>query len=562
MKLALVIALGISIVLLAPWVQATQCQRQYQFSINTQTHFSMQSPLPSSLTMKGVISITPVQYQEQAWWGVKADNVILTSNGINDRDPSFEAPFAFQIDKQGLIKAFWFAPHLSANQQQQLQGFAYYFQYLSGPNTTKAKPTRLEQDNLGQYQVRYSTNQQQQLQMQKTAYRLTQASAANAFRHIEVKQSLHTITPEQCWFSQRHGTEQLNLIGQADELSFNTKQSYQLSLLSQAQPSELFSLPAKVEDWPVNNQPTLSEAQLNELSARLDHFLTNTDLLALDGFSLAAKLREFDAVLQRLPDTLNQLNLSDKAQMRLFNALGQVDSPQSQLTLVRFIDHQDSAPNTRFRALRALENGQAPLGNAASQAIIDLLQNTSELGEQAGSFIMTLGAMLGRRQDNENSQLISEQLLDKLTTSKDDNLAASIITAFANSADEQYTDVVLGYTNSPSSAIQKASARALGSFATPRAYQGLQTMLTPERKERVQQAVLTSLGNYQLDTNTRKDVYQYAATAKQDKVRYAAIQALANQHYADRNKQLRTLLNNETSRRNFTAIVKALHQKP
>ncbi|NGN99388.1 HEAT repeat domain-containing protein [Grimontia sp. S25] len=533
---------------------AGDCAPQYQFEIETESTFAMVSPTPDKLLMKGVLTLKPATLHGDEWWAIKADNVILRSRGISATDPRFENPFAFKRAKDGQITEFWFPQSVKREDKDKLKGLAYYFQYAQ----SAAPMTRVEKDSLGKYRVNYQ-QADNSLVFQKKAYSLGGKAKGTAFTNATITASNHSVIPTECWFDKREGSESLSFSGNAEEFNFDTQQSYSLIKQNAAHSTALLGLPSDLSSWPDAKQEVLDKNQLAALHIEMLKYLSESDILALDGFHLAEKLRYFDDVIADLPDSFNKLGLNDDAQMRLFNALGQLDSTNSQLALASFLSHSESDENTQFRALRALANGSNELGDSAWLSMQKLIEDPTPLGDLAGSFIMTLGVMLESRERNENTEALEDTLLTLLGGSSEENVKSSVLTALGNSNNDAFVEEVASYSVSDSARLRKSAARALGRFESDEAYQALTFMVEREGSATVQSQVLESLAEFDIDADTRAQVFLFAKDSDNDEVRFSAIKALSEQTYDGKETELRSLLGNETSRRNFTAIVRALH---
>ncbi|ASP39538.1 hypothetical protein CHH28_13015 [Bacterioplanes sanyensis] len=536
---------------------SSDCQPQYDLQVDTRTRTTLTSPLPNAVKMTARLSLKPVEHHEQTgWWALKADELTLRSQGQQAVDTDYEHAFAFRVDGDGQIRQFWFAKGTPETAKDKLQSLAYYFQYRD----ERATSVQQEQDMLGNYDARYQWRAPTLL-LEKDRYQLHASSAGNAFKALEILQSQHAVTPTSCWFSLRQGEEGLQFIGHSEELNFTSRQRYQLTMAEQYSPTALSQMPVKLADWPAVSKPE-QILTLEQQRAKLVSWLDTDKLLALDGFSLANELRQLDAALLELPALIAEGQLSDEAMMRLFNALGQVDTDHSQYVLMQFLLNGDSS-ETQFRALRALANGEQPLGDSAYWAIKSVMDDAALLADDAmrGSFYMTLGIMLAERRGNENSELLHQDLATALQQAEDETNQSNLITALGNSADDRHTAQIKRYRDHASARLQRASARAFGGIASQQAYGQLQAMLATSelRQAPVTRAVIKSLANFELESATLNQVYGFARDAKEDSVRYQAIKTIGQQHAPQMQSQLRELLPQESSRRNFRAIVQALH---
>lgn len=337
-------------------------------------------------------------------------------------------------------------------------------------------------------------------------------------------------------------------------------QNAHFTLIKQPYSSLLFSLPAEINNWPKSNK-TLTEAELAELEKALKQLMFENDLTKVPAYQLAQQLSEFDAVISTLSNVLLGGKITNSEQMRLFNALGQLDSANSQLLLGRLLIEAEKDPLMQFRALRALSQGQNPL----SHELASILKTQIEIGftsldsEVTSSFYMTIGAMLNSRQPSHQSQQLHIALSEQLALETNSTTQSALITSLGNSRDEQHFAQIDSYINDTNKRVQKASFRALGMLQTPQAYESLEKQLT-KQTDNNQEALLNALAHYQLKSSASDTVLSIAVNNPNEKSRYAAIQALANQSDQTGLKQtLKAALHSETSRRNFQAIVELIH---
>ena len=276
-------------------------------------------------------------------------------------------------------------------------------------------------------------------------------------------------------------------------------------------------------------------------------------------------MKEFDVVLDSLHAILAENQLNDKQQMRLLNALGQLDSANAQRFLVNVLNKPYASPNTQFRALRALSFGQSALSNEAYLEIQTLIANgvDSNDASMTASFFMTLGIMLNNREVNSIADSLNTDLKNRLSSSSKISDISGLVSALGNSRRDDNIDLVVAYAEHQDAQVQKSSARALGMMQKPKAHQHLSKMLNNKYQENVTEAVISAIGQYEISEHEMNTVYDFASSSSNDKIRYAAISALANQNKNQEliKKQLKTLLPNETSKRNFKAIINTLHRK-
>ncbi|KZN48856.1 HEAT repeat domain-containing protein [Pseudoalteromonas luteoviolacea] len=537
----------------------TNCSAQFDFTIDTRTTFNYdqinKQGQQTHIKLSGQLTVKTVEHNDEAgWWAIKADNVRAGSGQFSSELDSYTVPFAFKLTPMGLISDFWFPAPLDKQNQDQLKGFAYYFQFQRHPD----KQLEMEQDTLGQYSAFYSFKEDQ-IQLNKQKYQLHNANQ-DALQTINIASSGHEITPSPCFFTTRKGQETLLFTGKSQSLNLKTKQQYFFEPAKQAYPSVLFSLPTDLVSWPIDNQ-NLSEEDIAQLKKALVRLILENDLTQIAAHDLAKQLAQFDAVISSLDDVFLKQQLPDNAQMRLFNALGQLDSNNSQLLLGTLLIQADKDPLIQFRALRALSQGR----NTLSPELTALLKEQVETGftsldsEVTSSFYMTIGAMLYGREPDAQSQQLHSALSEQLSLETDGRIQSALITGLGNSRNEQHFEQIDSYVNNRNKSVQRASFRALGMLQTEQAYMSLEKQLsTPTHHN--QMALLSALGKYQLKPAASDTVLAIAVNNSSAESRYAAIKALAAQKNQEGIKHtLKSALRSETSKRNFKAIVELLH---
>ncbi|TLX47007.1 hypothetical protein C1E24_10950 [Pseudoalteromonas phenolica] len=536
------------------------CQPQFDFNIKSFTSFNytkLNSPAQQTdIEIQGKLSVISVKKEdEKNWWAVKADQVKTVQGQLSMPLPNYERPFAFKLNEQGLITEFYFADTLDTQSQDQLKGLAYYLQYQK--NLSKITN---ETDTLGEYRVNYK-QKENALSFAKVNYEHKNKQALNAFSHIEVEKSEQQITPSECFLDSRDGIEKLNLVGA--DLTFTSEQSFSVKKLKHPFETALFSMSDDLSLWQ-STHVELTQAEKDKLKKELLAFVTEQDITQIDAHTLALLLKKYDAVIGELRGVILTDQVSDNAQMRLFNALGQLDTPSSQLLLSGLLVGTEKQPQTQFRALRALTQGHQPLSQQATDTLLSLLNDgfLSVDQEVSSSFYMTLGILLNNRIGSATAQQLSQAIVEHITLSESESKTADLITALGNSRDDQHVELIEDYLTDSSPRVEKASIRALGMMQSDSAYQNLEKHFNTH-SGRNTKALLSALGNYDMKPKTSDSVLNLAVNDNDDSVRYAAINALAKQPNNEGIKEtLRQALRSEKSKRNFKAIVKLLHKKP
>ena len=536
-----------------------QCQTQFSFDTKTYTSFNYtklnSAAQTSEITLQGVISVKPaIKGDEKNWWAIKADQVKIIQGITEVAAPDYQVAFAFKREENGLITDFFFTDKLSQQAQEQLKGLAYYLQFQ-----TQLGQIKPEQDTLGEYLAEYSTDGKK-IHFSKLRYNLKNNTSLNSFNRIDVLNSTHTVKPSSCFMSLREGSEELNLKGM--DLTFHSKQQYLLTKLKTPVVSELFTMQDDLAQWQ-SQAVTLTQAQKELLTEELKALLTQQDITLIDAHSLSIMLEKYDAVLGSLRDVIMSDLISDNAQMRLFNALGQLDSQASQQLLSNLLVDTQKSPAVQFRALRALTQGDSALTQQTTNTLLGLLNDgfLSVDSEVQSSFYMTLGILLNNRVESATSEQLSSAIAEQIVLGESEAKTADLITALGNSRDEQHVGLIESHLSDASPRIEKASIRALGMMQTDEAYSNLEQHLNAHSGRNTKYLV-TALGNYQMKPKVSDSVTYIAVNDADDSVRYAAINALAKQKDKQNIKPiLRKALSSEKSKRNFKAIVELLHSK-
>ncbi|KTF16068.1 HEAT repeat domain-containing protein [Pseudoalteromonas sp. H105] len=526
------------------------CQPQFKFEVESSTHFNYsklnQPAQRSDIKIEGKLSVSAVNKgAAKNWWSMPL--------------PNYERPFAFKLDENGLISQFYFADETDSQLQDQLKGLAYYLQYQKTLSELES-----EHDTLGEYTAVYQqkvTADKPVLLFSKKNYQQKNTQKLAIFSHIDVLYSEHEITPSTCFLNDRQGNEKLRMVGQ--DLTFVSNQQFKINKLAHPFKTTLFTMPNDVLLWQSNQIP-LTQAEKERLRKELLAFITQQDITQIDAHTLAILLKKYNAVIGALRDVILTKMITDKAQMRLFNALGQLDTAASQTLLSNLLQNTEKQPQIQFRALRALTQGTNVLSQQATDTLLSILNNgfLSQDSEVSSSFYMTLGILLNNRQNSEHSQQLSNAIVEHITLSENDDKKADLITALGNSRNEEHVALIDSYLNDSNPRIEKASIRALGMIQTQSAYSNLEQHFN-RHSGRNTKAMVSALGNYQMQPKTSDAVLNLAVNNTDAQVRYASINALAKQQNNTGIKQtLRQALKNEKSKRNFTAIVEFLHAKP
>lgn len=533
------------------------CSASYSFKLRNKTQLAQQAEQHFDLKANLVLKSAWLANQHN-WWSLTIEQATIAIAGTEQQDPSYQHSFAFQLDNTGQITQFLFDPSLSEQTKNKLSGFAYYFQL---PVKREAQNNYWLKDGIGKYQAKL-TQQANSTALSKQFYDVSSMRDNSAITQIDVLYSEHNYVSSSCWYEQVSGNESLFFKATSDTLNMQSEQQY---VLQQTQSHRLNESQLTLLERKSNaHQQTLSAHEKAALEKRFAQFL-NQDFTKIDAFHLANLLQPYSQVLDVLHPLLAANQLSDASQMRLFNAIGQVDNQYSQVFLLSVLNKEYASANTQFRAIRALAQGHNPLSETAYKQIEARLQEGVVSTDDAmhGNFILALGTIIGAREPNDATKALSQLLHDQLKLSANETNQARVLTAMGNSQSDVYTETVLTYTNTQSEPLKNAAFKALGQIKSEAAEQRLTQALDEELSSKSAAIALNAIGNYQYKEEVKAKVLTYAKSAQSDDVRLAAINALGSQK-TDKDtikKELRSLLKHETSRRNFKAIVSILNEK-
>lgn len=582
-------SLLVSFVALAAMTQSAmaleQCQRSHQLKVNTQSEFDFNGKNVIRHKFDAVLSSKPFPAAKTAvenamWWGLQLTNVVQTANGeVMPQDNDYALPFAVLRDKNGFLVDFHFPADISEDAKDKLKGLAFYLQFPANVSQIPADGMRVEIDSIGQFQAKYAETdasgiqevpenaqfivKQKQQYLDNNAMRLSGANS-NPIDTTKVKDAEQLVTLDNCWFDSTRGRENLYFSGASANFSMSTAQTFSLIKLPNTADSLLWQLPGQLADWQLQESeaPALTEEQKEELAQRLLLDLQSIDMLSLRGSELAAFLLQYDDVIDILAPALISGDFTDEQNMRLFNALGQLDSPRGNKMLVELISNAELDETNRFRAMRAIANGTSALTPELAIQLNELLNNAEFPGSEAlhGAALMTLGAVIQRREYNELSANLLTDISNKLSPDMGENAQAALVASLGNSGRPEVVEKLQDYSQNSSARIRSNAATSLGQVGTEEAQNTLKSMLHGESEDKTQQAILGAIGQFELDAEDLQKISAIAAQSPSERTRSNAIKALANQtHHAEQVQvQLQTLMKQEKSRRNFILAAKAI----
>lgn len=570
---------------ISPNVANKQCQQSFQLKVITHTDFSFQGNQRSRHKLTAYLSTKKLQRVEKGqWWGMQLTQVTQTANGQPvPNDPVYDLPFALLRNSQGHIVDYYFPGKITPDQQNILKGLTQYFQF---PDViSEAELRRNEFDVNGELQAVYRYDAQPSnlhknlhkqpgkkfkssepvLQKQKLKYLAVPENGQEALSELKVKESTQSIVAAPCLLEETRGRETLQARGINGAFNMLTGQTFSVVKVDKLAESLLWSLPADAENWRIGeNARPLTETEREALGRKFAAMLKQLDITEYSGGELSELLLQYDAVIDVIQPLLLEQQFSDAQQKRLFNALGLLDSENGNALLVNLINNAGLDETNRFRAMRAISNGTSALTPALTEQLLILLDDEDFVATEAlhSAAIMSLGAIVQRREQNHHSEALLDAISQKLTPSLPDAKRAALVASLGNSASEQIIDEVIAYAGDTAQRVRANVARSLGQIGGEQAYEVLGGMLYSESGQNAQQAVLGAIAQFELDTEEVNRVSQLAKTSKSERTRGLAITALSNQkhHKAQVQVALQSIMKQETSRQNFKKAAKALVQ--
>ena len=553
---------------------ADLCQQSFQLKISTKTEFSFKGTQITRHKFKSFLSTKKLNVTEKGqWWGMQLTEVEQQANGqAVPNDPVYNLPFGVLRSANGELLDYRFPAKVSQDQQNILKGLTQYFQFPH--HLEKAVVRRMETDVNGKLEAKYSrvsaatAGQSEEgtlpsFTKQKLRYLNLPENGEQALSSLTVEDASQTIVPSNCWVDNTRGRETLLATGLTKAFEMLTTQTYSVRKAPQPADSLLWQLSDNINDWVLKEvSRELSAEEKAALSARFKQMLKQLDITAYSGTDLSEWLLQFDEVLADLQPMLLENQFDDAQQKRLFNALGILDSANGNALLVALINQPELDETNRFRAMRAISNGTSALTPALSEKLHAILQNEEFIGTEAlqGAALMTLGAILQRRENNEYADALLLAMSEKLTPDLPAAKRAALIASLGNAASDTVLDEVASYAGDSEQRVRANVARSLGQIGGEQAYQTLGNMLQTESGQKAQQAILGAIAQFELDANELQKVSQLAKSSQSERTRGLAISALAEQTHMKTlvQTQLRSIMKTESSRSNFKKAAKAL----
>lgn len=545
--------------LVSPVVRAS-CQLQYQLAIDTQTTFTFKTDTFQRINLKGILSLKPLTRDEKGqWWGVKGDNIELSSQGAQQIDHDYLIPFALKRANNGLIIEFWFDSKTSPEQQEKLKGLVYNMQFRDGDYQGVA----IENDGIGQYITQYQMLNNQTSKV-KQRYKLSMKESG-AVDSIDIVYSNSRALLDKCWLTNTNTKETLTFNQRDNSYKLKVTQDYKLTPTIQRLTSDLWALPNNTLLWPVAKPIELTPAQTKKLAGEFNAFLKQEKLVTIEPHQLAKLLTKFSPVFEQLMPLLIEGKFSESDNMRLYHALGLVDIPQAQLFLTTLLAATDVDNTNKFRAIQALSQGTAIFSQKAYAQLVSLMDaGISDDQDLNNSLIFAAGAMIQFRENDPLMQDLQARLQTDLVNALTPQSQATLIISLTNTNSVDNVSHIKEFQASESAQVRRSVAKSFGQLQTPESFNSLSKMYGSESNLRVKATVISALGNYELTRDMTSHINTIAKESSDHTLRRASIDAMAKQiKYQPRVKDdLRKLLSSEKSRKNFEAIVKAINSNP
>ncbi|NVK23501.1 MAG: HEAT repeat domain-containing protein [Gammaproteobacteria bacterium] len=580
------------------------CHSSYQVKVTTQTEFLFKQAsvtrhkLSSFLSMKPLSNTlknlpTKVKLADGAtakWWGLQLTDVQqLANQQAVPEELIYSLPFAVLRTSEGELIDFRFPVKVTPTDQDKLKGAAFYLQFPTGEQQVVAVPQRKESDTIGQYLVNYSTeltgtessvanyleqnkNSDEHLfvfEKSKQSYLDTSnvksgQNVKTIIDKIDVVDSRQIITANSCWLQSTRGRESLKITSLGAGYNMETNQAYSVIKMPKLVDSLLWQLPDDFNLWHLreSEEVALTPAELKALALKMKQDLAALDLLQLRGSELGEWLKQFEPVIGQMAILIKSGMFNDQEKMRVFNALGQMDTPNGNQLLVDLMVDPELDGTDRFRAIRAITTGESALTAELKNALVDSLLSDDFPGEAdlKSAAMMTLGAVIQRRTPNEESEELLTEITNSLSASSSERDQAALVASLGNSTRESVVSTLKTYSSSNSPYVRANVAASLGQVGNDDAHELLSGMLHSESDPKTQQAIIGAASRFELSEHDINKVANIAASSKSERTRGNAIKAIANQKHQSllAQQQLKTLMKTEKSRKNFVLAAKSI----
>ena len=542
------------------------CERTFAVTIDTQSTFAL-TQQNDTMQQSVRLSIRPLPNtplpdgQTGQWLGIQVEPIASSGTAASAMEPSIP-PFGMLFDPYGVIVDQMFLPGLSDAQRQQAMGYAYWLQVPQHTTSTQtptipAKGIRY-QDNNGQFEPQFIMSEPTQLAYRNTGYLSVDPQLG---QDIVVEEAQASYQLDACGFADFTQHTWLTYTHPASaQLSLRAQQHVQGKVIPADPDTLLWQLPDNLRLWRTAPSTPLSETQRNALTQQLEKWLNTTDWLNQPPGELSEALRAFDAVLDYIPELLLHQGWSDAQQMRIIHALGLLDTPRAQSSLVSMLTQDAHTETNQFRALRALTQGETAL---SEEAVLALMAHTDvalqRQSEMDNALLLHIGILYDVRPKTALSAKLLNGLHEALHAAPDHKTQATLIAAVGNTAHPDSVKILARFQHATDPAIVDNLAFSLGQIQGEQSLQVLTHLLT--REEVLHKAsVIGALHAFDLDVGAMQTITTLAEHNTDHQTRRAAIKTLGAQTHrkTEAAAMLRHLLQNEPNKANFKRAAKAI----
>ncbi len=562
-------------VLVTAWAgraAAESCLTAQRFDSLSTTQFSLpQGSSLSRLQIQGLLLYRELLAGDDHYWiGLELVEPTLSLDGQDGSSPVYSVPFAARISRgTGRVTDWHYNANLKPDDRDKLNGI-YQTLHLN-PAPADANPadyTLLEADTVGQYRARYVRLPDGMRLRSKEAYTRLRATSGSTFdlSEVIVHADEFSFQGDRCWHTEVSGRSDIELRGGSD-LSIRVRQRLLLERSQQPIPASarLPELPLNPLEWPPIPDELIYPPEPREPLATVEDFLR--ELSALESASreeLKAFLYDNDQYLLAIGEQIRAGLIADDFERSLLLAVGQADTAAAHQLLTDLAVDMELDDEARFRSLMALKYAENPIADADLEALFGYAENVELAGDDAeiaNTAMLVLGIIAEQQGDSDFGLALSEQLMTQLYATTSDDRAAALLTAVGNSGNLELVDGVSDFLERDDNTLRARAAEALGRLPSPAAEETLRDHLSSEPDTGVQVATLKAMGRQAMSSQSVDTVMEFAARDRDQQVRRAAIESLANQ--ADSNPdikpKLKQLMRGERDRRNLQTLMHAIY---
>lgn len=529
--------------------QGYACETQYVFT--SKERIKGEALIKdATVNFTSIISIKEATLNgDNGWWAIKLDGL----KGGTDLS-ALSTPFAFKLNKDGLIVDYWFPVLLTRLEEGALMRFATYFQYIH----PKGGEVITESEVNERFSYQYTYDEESRTIGKSRLYAI-QPTYKEPEQSYEVLDSYLEISPSDCFFEYQKGDEQIKVRSKMAALNYTTHHTFTLFEKKEALNSELFLLPEELSSWSIMNKKALPPAkepdeikkELNILKeAKVDIHLLAEELIALEG--------SYETIYGMIKSEAFNPNES----MNILAAFGIVDNTQSQKILLSVIDDPELGNDARFQAIQSLKFGNSRLSEQTAQTLVTLIENGTQTDSDLvqGSLLPSIGIMIGKRPEGESKEQVMSAIEGRLATAQSAWDLGQLLVAAGNTSDSRFEPTAISYTKSSSSYLRTHSAYALGKIQSESGYEALSSMLTKEDNTKVQREVIRSISNYNLKDKEVNTLTNIAISSTNPNTRLEVIKVISKQPTDVRKPHLQQLLRNERDNGNLKAIIASMRE--